>query len=110
ERGGQNLQRHVATELNVARAINLAHAARADRRDDRIRTEAGPGSYGHTRYNDSTVEALPRQTFEDVPYRYAPCHGSRKRNGLSRPVFLLAGSGVHVNRIRIVFDIPGRFG
>ena len=39
ERRGQHLDRDVATELRIARAIDLAHAARADRLDDFIRPE-----------------------------------------------------------------------
>jgi hypothetical protein len=37
---GQNLQRHVAAELGVARAIDLAHAPGADRRLNVIWTDA----------------------------------------------------------------------
>ena len=37
---GQNLDRDVATEPAVARAIDLAHAAGAERRDDRCRSRA----------------------------------------------------------------------
>ena len=36
---GQDLDRDVAPQLAVARAIDLAHAARAERRDDRVRAE-----------------------------------------------------------------------
>src|SRR5262249_49699290 len=39
ERGGQNLDRHVAAERRVARAVNLAHAAEAERLGDVIRAE-----------------------------------------------------------------------
>ena len=43
----QNLDRDIAIELRVPRAIHLAHAARADRRDDFVRAEMGAGSQGH---------------------------------------------------------------
>jgi hypothetical protein len=33
---GQNLQRNVATELTIARTVDLAHAACADGRDDLV--------------------------------------------------------------------------
>ena len=39
----QDLQRDVAIELRVSRAIDLAHAARADQLDDRVRTEGLTG-------------------------------------------------------------------
>ena len=39
ERGGQHLDGHVAPELGVARAVHLAHAARAERSDDLERAE-----------------------------------------------------------------------
>ena len=37
ERGGQNFQRDLASEIGVGRAINLTHPARAQGRDDLIR-------------------------------------------------------------------------
>ena len=43
----QNLDRHLAAQLRVARAIDLAHAARAERRDDLVRTERGSICEGH---------------------------------------------------------------
>ena len=46
---GQDLHRHVATELRVARAIDLAHSARAQGRRDLLDAEAGAGSKGQTR-------------------------------------------------------------
>ena len=39
---GQDLERDVAVEPRVARAVDLAHAARAEGRDDLVRAEAGP--------------------------------------------------------------------
>ena len=47
ERGGQDLDRHVAPEPRIARAIDLAHAAGAERRDDLVRAEADTRSQGH---------------------------------------------------------------
>jgi hypothetical protein len=37
---GQHFERHVSTEANVARAVDLTHAARAKRRDDFVRAQA----------------------------------------------------------------------
>ena len=43
---GQDLDRDVAIQLRVARAIHLAHAAVADRRGDFVDAETGAGSEG----------------------------------------------------------------
>ena len=43
ERLGQDLDRDVAIQLRVARAIDLAHAAGAERGQDLVRAEAGAG-------------------------------------------------------------------
>ena len=43
ERLGQDLDRDVAIQLRVARAIDLAHAAGAEGRQDLVRAEAGAG-------------------------------------------------------------------
>ena len=47
ERRRQDLQRDVAIELCIARAIHLAHAAGADGGDDFIRPETSGGTDGH---------------------------------------------------------------
>src|SRR5207253_7200621 len=47
ERVWDDLQRDVATELRIARAIHLAHAAGADGREDLVRTETGAGCESH---------------------------------------------------------------
>ena len=44
---GEDLDRDVATELRVARAIDLAHAAGAEWRDDFIGPESRTGSKQH---------------------------------------------------------------
>ena len=44
---GQHLDRDVALEARVARAVHLAHAAGAERRQDLVRAETGPGREGH---------------------------------------------------------------
>ena len=43
---GQDLDRDVATQLGVGRAIDLAHAAGAEGGDNFIRAEAGAGCEG----------------------------------------------------------------
>jgi hypothetical protein len=47
ERGGEDLERDVAIELEVARAVDLAHAAGADGRDDFVRPESVAGREPH---------------------------------------------------------------
>ena len=47
ERVRQDLQRNVALQPGVARAIDLAHAAGADGADDFVGTESGTRSKGH---------------------------------------------------------------
>ena len=49
EEFGQDLQRDVAIEPRVARAIHLAHATRADQGDDFVGAEPGAGGYRHRR-------------------------------------------------------------
>ena len=44
---GQHLDRHVAPEPRISRAIHLAHPAGAKRGQNFIRPEAGAGSEGH---------------------------------------------------------------
>ena len=43
----KDLQRDVATEFGVARAIHVPHAAGSERRNDFMRPEAGAGGQGH---------------------------------------------------------------
>ncbi len=47
ERLGEDLDRHIAPELGVARAIDLAHATRTDLGDNFIRAKTRPGSEPH---------------------------------------------------------------
>ena len=46
KRGGQDLDRNVATQARVTRPIDLAHAARTQWSDDFVRAEAGAGGEG----------------------------------------------------------------
>ncbi len=41
--GGQHLYGDVSLQTSVASAVHLTHAARANGRDDFVRTEAGSG-------------------------------------------------------------------
>jgi hypothetical protein len=44
---GKDLDRNIAPQSRVARPVHLAHAARAQRRDDLIWTECGTGFEPH---------------------------------------------------------------
>src|SRR5438552_3841031 len=74
ERLGENLQRDVAPELRVMRAIHLAHAARAKERDDFVSAESGPDSdrhyFGGTRCFSSSLQF--RTTSSSEATRSAP--------------------------------------
>src|SRR5262245_37357464 len=48
-RGGKYLDRHRPLQIAIGRAIDLAHAAGADRGDDLVGTETGAGGEGQTR-------------------------------------------------------------
>ena len=48
--GRQDLDRHRAVEPRVARPVDLAHPARAERRDDLVGAQAFPGREGHRRW------------------------------------------------------------
>jgi FAD-dependent urate hydroxylase len=54
----QDLQRDLATELQIARAKNLAHSARTERREDFVRTETAATGQRHRR-----VPAVTRPTW-----------------------------------------------
>ena len=51
---GQYLDRNVTPEPRIARAVDLAHAAGADRRGDLVDAEAGTGGEGQTLVVDYT--------------------------------------------------------
>ena len=47
EAGGQHFDRHVPAQPRVARAVDFAHAPRAETGDDLVGTEAGAGRQRH---------------------------------------------------------------
>ncbi len=53
----QHFQRHVALQLGVAGAVHLAHAARADGREDFIGAESVTYREGHGYWNNSNPQA-----------------------------------------------------
>ena len=71
ERVGQNLERDVALQLRVARAIDLAHPAGAEQRDDLVVAEPGSSREGHT----ASI----------VGRRATACDGARRRRGVTGP-------------------------
>ena len=58
---GQHLDRDVAPEARVARAVHLAHAAGAERGDDLVGSEPGPGGQCHPRNLHQAREQRPRR-------------------------------------------------
>ena len=48
ERVGQYLDRHLALQPRIFRAIHLAHAAGAEERDDLVGAETGAGGETHS--------------------------------------------------------------
>ena len=54
----QNLDRHVAIELRVARAIDLAHPAAAERRHHDVSTDAQARLEARRRFRESVVHVL----------------------------------------------------
>ena len=52
DRFGQDLDRHFAAERAVERAVHLTHAAGAQRSDDFVRAETGPGRERHETFRD----------------------------------------------------------
>ena len=55
ERIRQHLQRDFTLQLGVFGAINLAHAPRADRREDLVGAKTSPTGYRHCVSNDSNL-------------------------------------------------------
>jgi hypothetical protein len=49
--GRQHLYGYVAAEPRIARPVNRAHAARAERRDDFVRAQAAAYQCGHGAYS-----------------------------------------------------------
>ena len=55
---GQDLDRDVAIQLRVARAIDLAHSACAQRREDLVDANPSAGSQGHVEFRTSECGSL----------------------------------------------------
>ena len=83
--GEQDLDRDLAIQLRIARAIHLAHAAGAQQGDDLVRAEAGAGAEGHavthagTKAIARTGLPLPPTIFSGAAITTAPVGGSRSR-------------------------------
>src|SRR5215469_571538 len=61
ERLGQDFERHVAFEFDVASAVYLAHAASADRREDLVGSHAGSDRERHCGFIDLIFGRRQRQ-------------------------------------------------
>src|SRR6185503_16443780 len=86
ERLWQDFQGDVAIETNVARPINLAHAAGADRLDDFVRTKTRTGNEGHIwpDYTDQDLVLGTGGSYRSMPgVAEARCGSS---GGAVRPV------------------------
>ena len=66
ERSRQNLDRDVALELRVARAIDLAHAAGAEGGEDLVGPETSTGTEGHE-VGRRIVSQLPEGSLPRCP-------------------------------------------
>ena len=94
----QDLDRDVAIEPRVARAIDLAHSAGAEQRDDVVEAEAGAGA--SVMREDDTSSARRRVPLKEKGDGYYPGHDGRayaprnrgrcqsRRRPPSRPPFL----------------------
>ena len=65
EPGRQDLDRHLAIEREVARAVHLAHAPGAERRDDLVRAESCAGCHQRLR-SESPCDGLGQHLEGDV--------------------------------------------
>src|SRR5580658_4247120 len=75
ELGLRNLQRNNAVEASIARLPHLAHASRANGRDDFVRTEFRAGLQFHERLRIVSIEYTEAfATMNFVRFR-APCNG-----------------------------------
>ena len=72
----QNLERDVAIQLRIARAIHLAHAAGAKGREDFVRAEAGAWSEGQRLVD--YIGGTTARTDEDCARK---CSLAARRNG-----------------------------
>ena len=74
---GQDLQRDVAIELRVARAIDLAHAACAEGRDDLVGAEARAGGQRHQSRLIVATKALTARRNGPPEYCWSDGDGTR---------------------------------
>jgi hypothetical protein len=81
ERAGENLQRHVAPEPRIPRAIHLAHSAGADRGDDLVRAETGTDRQSHRLFwcGDILPGLGPRHARRRDALMAARRHGTKRR-------------------------------
>ncbi len=76
--GRQHLDRHVAAELRVGGAGNLAHSARAERRHDQVGSETGPGWQRQAAADPTSRGKPPHQALAHPPWRSRPSRAARR--------------------------------
>ena len=97
----QHLDRDVALEARVARAVDLAHAAGAERRQDLVRAEAVAGreAHGERRHPDVGLLGLLHVGEPAAVRRHGGALSAREVPGLARPrVHDLISRGVPTTR------------
>lgn len=65
EPGRQHLERHLAPQSRVARAVDYSHSAFAERSGDFVRSEAGAGTERHA--GPSSAGSIAELTMADAP-------------------------------------------
>jgi hypothetical protein len=90
----QHLDRYCPFEPGVPRPVHLAHAARADRRDDLVRSEARSGNQGHgVCGRDPAIIARRAEAIMELWFRTSSgCRRKIERNG-QRPIQFLDPGG-----------------
>src|SRR5450759_2759487 len=97
ERVRQNLQRDVAIELGIPRAVDLAHAARANERQDFVYAETGAGCEGHSGARLSHARTVRRR----IPECWSPRSGTSTYHFLSLGLWRGAVLGLTATRVAV---------
>ena len=105
----QNLERDVAPELRVARAIHLAHAARPEQCLDLIDADASPGQHGSAGVGDDPGRRRERRLRQEAGglalVRQQRCHFLLERVIAGARLAQESGAIARVTRQRGVIDL-----
>ena len=88
----QHLDRDVAVELRVSRPIDLAHAPRADRREDLVGTQPVAGGERHSVTVRATLPQRVRHVGESLPAPGVTARGSSEKPEIAR-IFPMTAAG-----------------